>query len=104
MLIMNVEREWDNCPHQEVQERYNCLDKMTLVSAFKLLTSLLAPQELHFVASDIALELIGDFAVVCLLSPKRSFKQRPTSGLGQAIAGLPGHAFQVTNGISLISK
>ena len=46
-------------------------------------------------ASDIALEVIGDFAVVCLLSPKCSFKQRPKSGLSRAISGLPGHAFQV---------
>ena len=54
------------------------------------------PQELHFVASDIALELIGDFAVVCLLSPKKSFLQRPKPGFSRVIAGLPGHAFQVS--------
>lgn len=53
-------------------------------------------QELHFVASDIALEIIGDFAVVCLLSPKRSFKQKPRSGLSRAIGNLPGHAFQAS--------
>lgn len=52
-------------------------------------------QELHFVASDIALELIGDFAVVCLLSPKKSFTQRPKPGFSRFIGGLPGHAFQV---------
>jgi hypothetical protein len=47
------------------------------------------------VASDIALELIGDFAVVCLLSPKRSMIQRPKSGISRVISYLPGHAFQV---------
>ena len=47
-------------------------------------------------ASDIALELIGDFAVVCLLCPKRSFHKRPSSKLSAAISSLPGHAFQVS--------
>lgn len=46
-------------------------------------------------ASDIALELIGDFAVVCLLCPKHSFRQPPKTGLSSAIGRLPGHAFQV---------
>ena len=58
-------------------------------------------QELHFVASDIALELIGDFAVVCLLSPKKSFLQRPKPGFSRVIAGLPGHAFQVLRPLAL---
>lgn len=53
-------------------------------------------QELHFVASDIALEVIGDFAVVCLLSPKRNFRAKPKSGISRAISGLPGHSFQVS--------
>ncbi len=52
-------------------------------------------QEIHMVASDMALEVIGDFAIVWLLSPKKSFRIAPTSGLSRAIAGLPAHCLQV---------
>ena len=68
-----------------------------LLEADALLINRCGMQELHFVASDIALEVIGDFAVVCLLSPKRNFRLKPKSGLSRAISGLPGHAFQVFN-------
>ena len=50
-------------------------------------------------ASDIALELIGDFAVVMLLSPKRTFRVAPTGSVARAVAGLPGHAFQACSRI-----
>ncbi len=45
--------------------------------------------------SDMALEVIGDFAVVWLLSPTRSFTPRAKSGLARYINALPGHALQV---------
>ncbi len=53
-------------------------------------------QEFDFVLSDMALEVIGDFAVVWLLSPTRSFTPRAKSGLARYINALPGHALQVT--------
>ena len=52
-------------------------------------------QEFDFVLSDMALEVIGDFAVVWLLSPTRSFTPRAKSGLARYINALPGHALQV---------
>ncbi|DBA68740.1 TPA: hypothetical protein ACH3X2_013437 [Trebouxia sp. C0005] len=52
-------------------------------------------KEFDFVLSDMALEVIGDFAVVWLLSPTRSFTPRAKSGLARYINALPGHALQV---------
>ncbi|KAL0037823.1 hypothetical protein WJX79_000567 [Trebouxia sp. C0005] len=51
-------------------------------------------KEFDFVLSDMALEVIGDFAVVWLLSPTRSFTPRAKSGLARYINALPGHALQ----------
>lgn len=56
---------------------------------------LLHEQEIDFVMSDLSLEIIGDFAIVWLLSPKKTFTAAPTSALGLAISKLPGHALQV---------
>eukprot|EP01024_Parvocaulis_polyphysoides_P027388 TRINITY_DN24847_c0_g2_i1.p1 TRINITY_DN24847_c0_g2~~TRINITY_DN24847_c0_g2_i1.p1 ORF type:complete len:356 (-),score=45.18 TRINITY_DN24847_c0_g2_i1:214-1281(-) len=53
--------------------------------------------ELHFVASDMVLEFIGDFFLVWLLSPKRSWKAPPSTGVMATIAKLPAHAFQKGN-------
>eukprot|EP01026_Neomeris_dumetosa_P059729 TRINITY_DN5586_c0_g1_i9.p1 TRINITY_DN5586_c0_g1~~TRINITY_DN5586_c0_g1_i9.p1 ORF type:complete len:364 (-),score=47.95 TRINITY_DN5586_c0_g1_i9:445-1536(-) len=50
--------------------------------------------ELHFVASDMVLEVVGDFFLVWLLSPRRSWKPVPTTGIMSTIAKLPSHAFQ----------
>eukprot|EP01025_Chloroclados_australasicus_P035725 TRINITY_DN3637_c0_g2_i5.p1 TRINITY_DN3637_c0_g2~~TRINITY_DN3637_c0_g2_i5.p1 ORF type:complete len:306 (+),score=31.03 TRINITY_DN3637_c0_g2_i5:16-933(+) len=50
--------------------------------------------ELHFVVSDMILEVIGDFFLVWLLSPRRTWKAPPASGLAATIAKLPAHAFQ----------
>jgi hypothetical protein len=47
------------------------------------------------VASDMALEVIGDFAIVWLLSPRKNFSPRAASALSRAIAGLPAHCLQV---------
>ncbi len=44
----------------------------------------------------MALEVIGDFAVVWLLSPTRSFTPTAKSSLARYINALPGHALQVT--------
>ncbi|KAK9824347.1 hypothetical protein WJX72_009595 [[Myrmecia] bisecta] len=52
-------------------------------------------KEIHFVASDMALEVIGDFAIVWLLSPSRSFKPPSNNSAARWINGLPGHALQV---------
>ncbi len=52
-------------------------------------------QEFPMVASDLALEIFGDFFVVWILSPKKTFAQAPKDGLSRAIAGLPGHVLQV---------
>ena len=43
----------------------------------------------------MALEVIGDFAVVWLLSPTRSFSPVAKNGLARYINALPGHAMQV---------
>lgn len=53
-------------------------------------------QEAPFVLSDLALEVLGDFSLVWLLSPKVSFKT-PSTGIGSVISKLPGHCFQVRN-------
>ena len=45
--------------------------------------------------SDMALEVIGDFAVVWLLSPTRSFSPVAKNSMARYINGLPGHALQV---------
>jgi hypothetical protein len=52
-------------------------------------------QEIDFVVSDLSLEVIGDFAIVWLLSPKKSFGALPTGGLARMARKLPGHALQV---------
>jgi len=41
------------------------------------------------------LAMIGEFAVVWLQSPTRSFTPRAKSGLARYINALPGHALQV---------
>lgn len=43
----------------------------------------------------MALEVIGDFAVVWLLSPTRSFSPTAKNSMARYINGLPGHALQV---------
>ena len=55
---------------------------------------LCAMQEIDFVASDLSLEIIGDFAIVWLLSPRKSFRPLPRSVLGRVYKALPGHALQ----------
>ena len=45
--------------------------------------------------SDLSLEIIGDFAIVWLLSPKKTFSAAPRSGPSQFISRLPGHSLQV---------
>ena len=57
--------------------------------------SCLCLQEFDFVLSDMALEVIGDFAVVWLLSPTRSFSPTAKNSMARYINGLPGHALQV---------
>ncbi|KAK9835413.1 hypothetical protein WJX81_007941 [Elliptochloris bilobata] len=52
-------------------------------------------EELDFLASDLSLEIIGDFAVVWLLSPRRNFQPLPTRRLPMALAALPAHCLQV---------
>ena len=69
-------------------------------------------QEIDFVASDLSLEIIGDFAIVWLLSPRKSFRPLPKSVLGRVYKALPGHALQagylkafildITTGVLLI--
>ena len=58
-------------------------------------SSCLCLQEFDFVLSDMALEVIGDFAVVWLLSPTRSFSPTAKNSMARYINGLPGHALQV---------
>lgn len=53
-------------------------------------------QEKSFVASDLALEIIGDFAIVWLLSPKKAFKPKPSNPMARWIAALPGHCLQAS--------
>ncbi len=45
--------------------------------------------------SDLSLEIIGDFAIVWLLSPKKSFSAAPSGGVSLFASRLPGHALQV---------
>ncbi len=52
-------------------------------------------QEIDFVMSDLSLEIIGDFAIVWLLSPKKSFSPAPEGGLSKFVSKLPGHSLQV---------
>lgn len=52
-------------------------------------------QEIDFVMSDLSLEIIGDFAIVWLLSPKKSFSAAPSGGVSLFASRLPGHALQV---------
>jgi len=52
-------------------------------------------REINFVASDMSLEVIGDFFIVWLLSPKANFAPRATSAAARALASLPAHALQV---------
>lgn len=46
--------------------------------------------------SDLSLEIIGDFAIIWLLSPKKSFSPAPRGGLSQFASRLPGHSLQVS--------
>ena len=46
--------------------------------------------------SDLSLEVIGDFAIIWLLSPKKSFGRAPQGGLSHFASGLPGHTLQVS--------
>ncbi len=46
--------------------------------------------------SDLALEIVGDTAIVWLLSPKAAFGARPTGGLARFTASLPGYCLQVS--------
>ncbi|BDA50342.1 Protein RETICULATA-RELATED 4, chloroplastic [Coccomyxa sp. Obi] len=52
-------------------------------------------KEIDFVMSDLSLEIIGDFAIVWLLSPKKTFGAAPTSAIGKIASQLPGHALQI---------
>ncbi|CAL5229142.1 g12415 [Coccomyxa viridis] len=52
-------------------------------------------KEIDFVMSDLSLEIIGDFAIVWLLSPKKSFSAAPSGGLSLFASRLPGHSLQV---------
>jgi hypothetical protein len=66
-----------------------------------------ALQEMNFVLSDLALEVVGDAAIVWLLSPKALIAPRPTGGLGRLTMSLPGYFLQVvmaTSGVQLISS
>jgi len=57
--------------------------------------------EAALVASDMSLEVLGDFAIVWLLSPKACFKPRADSALTRALRSLPSHAMQVGSGYKL---
>ena len=48
-------------------------------------------KELDFVASDMALEIIGDFTLVYLLSPAAATAAPATSGIGKMISSLPAY-------------
>lgn len=47
--------------------------------------------------SDLSLEIIGDFAIVWLLSPKKVFTVAPTGAMARMGSKLPGHALQVSS-------
>mmetsp|Transcript_6379 Transcript_6379/g.18369 ORF Transcript_6379/g.18369 Transcript_6379/m.18369 type:complete len:366 (-) Transcript_6379:765-1862(-) len=51
-------------------------------------------KEINFVLSDLALEVVGDVAIVWLLSPKVSFKGKPLSAMSKWAGNLPGFALQ----------
>ena len=51
--------------------------------------------ELAIADTGAAMQVIGDFAVVWLLSPRRSFQPPPTRRLAKALAALPAHCLQV---------
>lgn len=51
--------------------------------------------EAAMVASDMSLEILGDFAIVWLLSPCASFAPRSNSAIARALRGLPAHSLQV---------
>lgn len=46
-------------------------------------------------ASDMALEIIGDFSIVWFLSPALSLTGRPSSSFARWTAALPGSSLQV---------
>ena len=48
--------------------------------------------------SDLALEIVGDTAIVWLLSPRASFRPRPAGGLARFTSSLPGYCLQVPRG------
>ena len=48
-------------------------------------------KELDFVASDMALEIIGDFTLVYLLSPASAIRAPAAAGVSKAIQALPAH-------------
>jgi hypothetical protein len=48
-------------------------------------------KELDFVASDMALEIIGDFALVYLLSPASAVRAPAVAGVGKMVGALPAH-------------
>jgi hypothetical protein len=52
-------------------------------------------EESALVASDMSLEILGDFAIVWLLSPAANFAPRADSAFARALASLPAHALQV---------
>ena len=54
-----------------------------------------APQEMSFVASDMALEVIGDVAIVWCLSPRLRLGSRPVTGFTRWLSSLPGSSVQV---------
>ena len=45
--------------------------------------------------SDLALEVVGDAAIVWLLSPKAAIGPRPAGGLSRLTSSLPGYFLQV---------
>ena len=54
-----------------------------------------ASQEINFVLSDLALEVVGDAAIVWLLSPKAAIAPRAAGGLSRFTTSLPGYFLQV---------
>ena len=70
-------------------------DKEHCAECFRPNVSCSLVQEIDFVMSDLSLEIIGDFAIVWLLSPKKVFTAAPTSAIGRITSKLPGHALQV---------
>jgi len=60
-------------------------------------------KELDFVASDMALEIIGDFTLVYLLSGASVTRAPAVAGLGKLIGGLPAH-FMATGAFSAAQR